>query len=268
MFSRRYCTYATLFALGLHASTAMAGFTFGGPCTTGGFIYEVSNTPADFVVNLSDDKGKPVVGKIGGNTFPASLTGVRGPDGKYRAQIFVPCLPGWDAVNNTIAKVASGGPGNPGGGTITTTANLSIESFIIDQQGQYQLIPIFDTIASVRGLESLTLPDLYITDANGNLVDNGTLYSLINLDTFNANFTLGDLFAISNGTDAALPGMWFSTTPFATFDPATGFGNGTPFTGTAMALTNHTGKPVPEPATLALVALATALLLGARAVRN
>ncbi|MGO9443513.1 MAG: PEP-CTERM sorting domain-containing protein [Thiobacillaceae bacterium] len=259
---RSYRNHLAALALAFVATPALAGYEVGGPCTQGGNILESSLTPANFVVHLSKPDGSEFVGFLPGAgpngtgaTFPLSLTGSQGADGNYHAQVYVPCLPGWDAHNDTIITVPGGGPGNPGSGVITSSADLLIESWIINAQGQYQLLPIFDTIA-MRGFASMTIPDLYATDANGNLIDGVELYSLVDLNTFdNAPFSLGDQYSITDGVDPALPDMWFSTTPFNSFDPTTGFFDAfTPYTGTAIAISNHTGT-VPEPISIALVGL-------------
>jgi len=49
-------------------------------------------------------------------------------------------------------------------------------------------------------------------------LDDDVLYSLVDLNTYlNSipSFSLGDSFAVVDGTTPALPGMSFSTTPFA-----------------------------------------------------
>jgi PEP-CTERM motif len=135
-----------------------------------------------------------------------------------------------------------------------SVANLSMESLRFDpQSGQYALVDIFTTVAGLAGpAGSVFVPN--VLDDSGT----GDLYSLVDLSVYlNAPpvFTSGDIYSITNGTDASLPGMMFSTTPF-TFDSNTGF-VGTPFTGLGIVdgSSGLSVAPVPEPSTLALLAV-------------
>lgn len=143
MILKRYRPHLVTLSLIVVAPNSFAGYVMGGPCVDSGTIYESSLVPADFVANISDPSGNTVLS--------VPLTGTLGSDGLYHASLSVPCLPGWDVSNDTYAKVPGHGPGNPGGGTITTSAHLAIESYFINKQGQYQLLPIFDTIDALRG---------------------------------------------------------------------------------------------------------------------
>jgi hypothetical protein len=252
-----------------------------------GRVVEISQVPADFIVNLTDINGNNLV-KYG---WPKTLTGVLAPDGTYRAETRTPCFSDiYDARNTTIPKVVAGGgglgggnpvgpgPGGagvpPGGGVggvgagytgpnsfFDVFAELSLEAVFQDPDDfEWHLENIWGAIEGHVGINNLVrVPDLYRLDENGYLVpDDGTdatrLYSLVDFNIYLHNvfnFQRGDIFYIENGVNPLLPGMYFSTTPF-TFTPENGF-QGTPYTGNTYALTEH-GLEVPEPGTLALFA--------------
>jgi len=218
-----------------------------------GRVDEISQAPANFIVNLTDKNGNNLV-KPG---WPRTLIGQFNHSTKdWRAHTQTPCLDDvFDARNTTIAKIAKGGGGLPAGGAggFSVSADLALEAVFIDSHGQYPLENIWGAIDGHVGSSfPVPIPDLYLID-NGLLVPDSTLYSLVDLNIYLhdiPSFQLGDSFTIVNGTNSSLPGMLFSTTPF-TFDPANGFA-GTPFTGDGYTLTDHVPVVVPEPSTLTL----------------
>jgi hypothetical protein len=136
-----------------------------------------------------------------------------------------------------------------------TTANvqtLAMESLQFDPtSGDYALVDIFTTLSNRLGpTGSVFVPNV--------LDDSGTsdLFSVVDLSVYlNAppSFASGDIYSITNGTAASLPGMMFSTTPF-TFDPSVGF-VGTPFSGSGIVDGKSGLAVVPEPSTLSLLAV-------------
>jgi hypothetical protein len=144
-------------------------------------------------------------------------------------------------------------------------SDLSIESLLFDPvSGKFELVNIFGTLADRQITDEVLIPDLFgDTNKDGVLGDSDVLYSLVDLNIYlNSipSFSLGDSFAVVDGTTLALPGMSFSTTPF-TFDAGTGF-SGTPYTGTGVAEGEHGVSVIPEPS--AIVLFGTGLLgLGA-----
>jgi len=241
---------ALLCANGSALANSMPGTERCGP------VVEISQVPADFIVNLTDINGKNLV-KYG---WPKTLTGQFNPNtGDWRATTRTPCFDDvFDARNTTIAKIPAGGGGIPagGGGGFNVVADLALEAVFIDNQGEYHLENIWGAIEGHVGQYfPVRIPDLYLLD-NGLLVPDSSLYSLVDLNTYLHDipmFQLGDIFTIVNGTNASLPGMLFSTTPF-TFDSQNSF-TGTPFTGTGYTLTEHDLTTVPEPGSLALLCL-------------
>jgi hypothetical protein len=144
-------------------------------------------------------------------------------------------------------------------------SDLSIESVLFDPvSGTFELVNIFGTLADRQIFDEVLIPDLFgDTNKDGVLGEGDVLYSLVDLNVYLnliPSFSLGDSFVMVNGTTPALPGMSFSTTPFA-FDPETGL-SGTPYTGTGVAEGEHGVTVIPEPS--AIVLLASGLLgLGA-----
>jgi len=137
-------------------------------------------------------------------------------------------------------------------------SDLSIESVIFDPtSGTFELVNIFGTLAQRGIADEVLIPDLFgDTNKDGVLGDGDVLYSLVDLNIFLNSipiFNLEDSFAIVNGTTPALPGMSFSSTPFA-FDSETGF-SGTPYTGAGVAEGEHGVTVVPEPSAIGLLGL-------------
>ena len=137
---------------------------------------------------------------------------------------------------------------------------MFLEAFLLDRNtNQYVMHDIWDTIAT---LGVLRIPDLY-ADVNGDgIPDNdGVLYSLINLATFDPipAFNFGDQFVIVNGATPGLD-MFFSTTR-PVFSPASGW-TGTPYTGNAVAETDHAFVPEPWSGVLSLGGVALMVCAG------
>jgi hypothetical protein len=223
----------------------------GPPCVKGepgrgGVVTEHSREPNTvFIIHLTDFDYKVIPGQ---DIHPPSI-----PDGHGGTTInpvVVPAMPGLcDAKNDTLKPPQGHGPVGP-------RSNLSIESYVIDPTtGKYVLHNIWGTIAAQVGeYHTVAIPDLYETDALGNILDNVTLYSLVNLETYIGSaptFVEGQRFNVVDGLVAGLPGMFFSTTPF-TFDPDTGFSD-PPYTGMAVAETQHGFTATPEPASWVLM---------------
>lgn len=217
--------------------------------------------------------------------WPKTLTGqFNAATGDWRAYTRTPGFNDvFDARNTTIGKIpgpgdpggpgipgGGGGGGNPGGnGGFVVTADLGIEAVFIDGQGGYHLENIWGAIEGHVGQYfSVSIPDLYLLDNNRLLVPNSILYSSVDLNIYLhdiPSFQLGDIFAIVNGANTSLPGMLFSSAPFA-FDPQNGF-TGTPFTGTGYTLSEH-ALTVPEPDSLALLFLGFLSLCAVRQWRR
>jgi len=243
-------TFLLALLTGLPVTEALAGMVRvpGGPCSSnepgrGGWVDEKGPAFSSYDVWLTDYQGKRI-----GTTPYAHLQG----DAHGNASINVPTgMPRvCDAQNDTTPPVAAGG-GAAGG----ARAVLSLESIFFDPNtGTFYLQNTFETISFLAGDGTVVrIPDLYAdTNANGVIGDGDILYSLIDLDASllapQPSFTLGDFFDIIDGQVAALPFMWFSTAPFV-FDPSTGF-TGTPYSGQAIAATEHDMFTVPEPSTL------------------
>ena len=168
-----------------------------------------------------------------------------------------------DAKNVTIpVGVAGGGGGGWEGRPIST---LNIECIFIDETiNEHRLCNVFDVVGNLRPGVGARMPDLYAdTNGDGVIGTGDNLYSLINLNDAltvpEPSFSLGDPFNIVNGRVAELPSMYFSSTPFV-FDLANiGAVDGliyTPFTGKAVAITDHAFFDVPGPLPLLGVAAA------------
>jgi hypothetical protein len=169
--------------------------------------------------------------------------------------------------------VGGSGTGQPGsgvggvGGTPTTPqSSLQLESYRFNPVNNiWVLYNIWTNVnLSLPAGSFLVIPDLYATDAAGNLI-NQELYGLVNLDVYLNNvscnlnqcqepFSLNDTFDIVNGQAAGLPGMFFSTNPW-TFTPAGGFVDPGDYTGSALVDSEHLVPSVPEPNSLILLGL-------------
>lgn len=252
---------ALLASLGLSGTaTANSGLLPGqspAACGEAGIVNEFSNHAASFDVYLTDASGARFP-----NPLAANVPGVALPGGGFGAQINVPPTPGaCDARNVTRQPIAMGGGGGPGG---TAVADLSLESLILLADGTSQIEGLFGRVRMLAGSGHIVIPDLYAdTNGDGHLGNGDVLYSLVDIRAFFApppSFALGDVFTITGGVSSALPGMMFSTTPFV-FDHnnPNGF-SGTPFDGSAQALTDH-DLSVPEPASIGLFAASLTMLL-------
>jgi hypothetical protein len=213
-------------------------------------VTEHSREPnTTFIIHLTDFDYQDIAGA---DIHPPSI-----PDGHGGTTInpvTVAAMPGLCDARNTTIKPPAGGGGGAGG----PMSDLSIESYVIDPKtGKTVLHNIWGTInAQLGNFRTVAIPDLYALDANGDLINGNTLYSLVNLDVYIGampTFTEGQVFTVVNGQVAGLPGMFFSTTPF-TFDPMTGFSD-PPYSGQAVAETQHDFDSVPEPAAWALLVL-------------
>lgn len=98
-------------------------------------------------------------------------------------------------------------------------------------------------------LFSFTVPDMFgDTNGDGRLDASDTLYSAVNLLEFldsPPDFNIGDVFQITNGVSAFLPGMLFGTQEIvADASSPNGWRNPAPFSGVGIAGAAHS---VPEP---------------------
>jgi hypothetical protein len=229
----------------------------------GGTVKETSAVPADFIVHISGPNGREIFFP----GFPKPLKGVLNPKtGLWEAKVVLPNDPdAHDAWNDTLIKVAAGGPGNRnGGGAVTSRSVLNIESTLVDTNGFIRLTPIFATLYANQGTTTLYLPDFFVSDGSGQLVDGGQLYVLADLSVLFDHplpaFAFGNVLQIQNGLSASLPGFQFSTDPFV-FDYLGGTGfSAPPFSGYATILTRHELTSTPEPATWAMMVVGFAIL--------
>ncbi|MGH8214366.1 MAG: PEP-CTERM sorting domain-containing protein [Rhodanobacteraceae bacterium] len=240
-------------------------------CTKGGTIIEHNffGSAKHFFVHITNKED-------GGNEVGQPIDAGVIPSGGNAVVHVPPPGPGidhCDAFNSTEAVgMAGGGPGDVKPGA---KQQLKIEALFVDPNtGQVILGSVFDFVSQAYPGELLVLPDLWgDTNGDGTIGGGDLLYSLVDLNAYtnggadlladvNARFVPGQEFEIANGVVAGLPGMLFSTTKF-TFDPVNGY-QGTPYTGSGFAVTDHEFASVPEPSTLTLffvglvvVALAT-----------
>jgi PEP-CTERM motif len=243
-------------------SVYAATYPPGPPCKPGesraATITEYSRRQnADFIVHLTDWQGLTF-----GN--PIQLPGINIPNDGSVATLDIPLTANaCDAWNETVIPKQPNGGGGGGG-----KSSLRIERVQFDPGlGIYQLFSVFDPTAP---FEYVWIPDLYAADANGLIDPNGILYSLVDLTQYVPTmlpFSLGQQFNVVNGVVAGLSGMKFATGDF-TFDPATGFTGGTPYTGIAVAETAHVFPSVPEPETLTLLGIGAALIAVKRSFRQ
>lgn len=227
-------------------------------CTKGGIITEHNffGSAKHFTVHITDKQngGKDVM-QIDAGVVPSG----------GEVQVKVP--PPGAGINhcdafNTSEAVAMGG-GGPGNIELGTKQELKIEALFIDPNtGHVILGSIFDFLGQAYHGKFLILPDLWgDTNGDGVIGAGDYLYSLVDINAYthggsdlladvNARFVPGQEFQIVNGMVGALPGILFSTTEF-TFDPVNGY-QGTPYTGSGFAVTDHELASVPEPPTLTL----------------
>jgi len=159
----------------------------------------------------------------------------------------------WVAVTDVRQRITKKNPG--------ATADLEIEALYFDSTtSTYALGNIFGAIAKMKGFGfEVLIPDLFADINGGGLGADDILYSLVDLTVYlndAPSFAMGDQFNVVNGTTSGLPGMYFSTTPFA-FDSLSGF-TGTAYTGTGTAEGIHGATAVPEPAAMLLLTLGLA----------
>jgi MYXO-CTERM domain-containing protein len=248
-------------------SAANAGFSDN--CQTAGIINEtnLAGVPMNVSTTITDKNngGNPIPGQ----TYPPGGPVVVAPHATV--SINVPPIPGYDRCDaiNTWTTVGAGGGGGGGGGIGPgAEAIVRLESLFFDPVlHQYELESIFDFLDNSVGVGVFVdIPDLWADTNNDGMIGAGdVLYSVVDLRAFLnggngpiPTYTPGESFNIVNGQVAELPGMLFSTTAF-TFDPATGY-QGTPYTGIAIALTNHDPAGTPEPSSLLVGAAGIGLL--------
>jgi len=252
----------TAFALSLLAAPALAGGVNCKlvPCVHGGGrINESSAVPADFIVHISGRNGREQFFP----GYPKFVPGVYNPKTKkYEAHVNAPNDPdAYDAWNETrvrAPKKHSFAPTGAAADEITATSVLYLESTLVDENGFITLTPTFATLYASVGKAVIAIPDLFMSDADGNVVDGGLLYGLVDFSFYldhPPTFHLGDVFNVQNGLVAGLDGMRFSTTPFV-FDDVGGTGfSDPPYSGYAVALSEHELQRVPEPAAWAMMLL-------------
>lgn len=235
-------------------------------CTKGGIITEHNffGSAKHFIVNITNKENKgEVVEKIDAGVIPSG--------GEVQVNV-PPPGPGIDHCDayNTSEAVGAGG-GGPGGIGPGAKQALKIEALFVDPNtGQVKLGSIFDFLSQAYPGKPLLLPDLWgDTTGDGTIGAGDFLYSLVDINAYtnggadlladvNSRFAPGQQFQIVNGVVSGLPGMLFSTTEF-TFDPLKGY-QGTPYTGSGFAVTDHEPVSVPEPSTLALFFVGLAAL--------
>jgi hypothetical protein len=247
-----------------------------------GLVFERSLLPADFLIILTDKDYKELPPKYG---YPKLERGTYDTISRtYTLHTNTPCKDDvYDVHNKTILRAPRARPfvstapirGVTSPNTeaknplqtddIDVFSDLSLEAVFIDES-KYQLVNIFSAIDGHVGLGfAVRIPDLYLLDANGLLVPDGILYGVVDFNTYLhavPSFEFGDTYTILDGTTASLAGMIFSTTPF-TFDELNGF-KGTPFSGTAVAISEHEITAMPEPSAFALVTFGLGALAASR----
>ena len=218
------------------------------PCVAGepgrgGTIYESSrHQNTNFIVHITDINGATI------STEP--LQGTNVPGGSVATYVQPAGVPGvCDVWNETLLPELPGGGGGGGG-----IANVYFETFLFDLvQNKYVM---YDVFTSMTRMPFTRFPDFYMDLDNNGVADNdGVLYSLINLATFNAfpAFEFGDVSQVVNGRIAGFDISFSTTVPI--YDTTNGW-TGTPYTGGAVVETDHSFGVVPEPTSLALALVA------------
>lgn len=252
----------------LAASTgAWADGKNGPPCrpgeVRGAHVTEHSNRPNvswDIVLTNGDMKEIP-----GG---PGHVDGrPDGRGGSFAEYDITPAMGACDVINKSVVNQPVPAPGGGGGGGAAggATSHLWIEAMYWDPlTHSFYLSSVFDELYRLHPNVALSIPDLYADiNQDGTIGEGDTLYSLVNIPEYLQaipTHAFDQVFSIVNGTVAALPGMYFSTTPFV-FAPNSTNGLGfTPYTGAGVELTDHVVE-TPEPQTVSLL-LAGLLALG------
>ncbi|RFP08660.1 MULTISPECIES: PEP-CTERM sorting domain-containing protein [unclassified Duganella] len=262
---------AALLAGSIVTTPALAGSGGDIPCgSKAGFVRERSINPANFQVRITGPDGKVLVPQP--PKFPVFAKGVALAGGGFGVDVDIPAFPFTCDVKNRTIPLPKKKDGPLAAGPITEggeMADLSLEAIQFDSvSGTYSLEGLFGRLQVELGNGVfLSIPDLYAdTNGDGVIGDGDLLYSMVDINTYlkaPPSFNLGDTFDIVNGSVAGLPGMKFSTTPFD-FDPATGFSNGTPFTGVGDVESLHDVASVSEPGTVFLFCAALAGLAVSR----
>jgi hypothetical protein len=127
--------------------------------------------------------------------------------------------------------------------------SMNIESIRHDAQTGWYIASVVDTVHDAVG-ENVDVAFPLLSSMDG-----ADFYSLVDLSVFPMTsppaMNLGDVFSISNGQSTALPGMFFSSTPFD-LDSVSGL-LFTPFSGDALVVGQNTLAAIPEPGTLSLL---------------
>ena len=144
---------------------------------------------------------------------------------------FVFTYPGWQVV--APLKVTS----------------MNVESMRQDAQMGWYIASVVDTVRDAVG-ENVDVAFPLLSS-----MDNADFYSLVDLNVFPMSSlpaaNLGDVFSITNGQSSALPGMYFSSTPFDLNSV-----NGllyTAFSGNAQVVGQNSLTATPEPRSLSLL---------------
>jgi hypothetical protein len=127
--------------------------------------------------------------------------------------------------------------------------SMNVESIRQDVQTGWYIASVVDTVRDAVG-ENVDVSFPLLSSMDG-----ADFYSLVDLSVFPMTpppaVNLGDVFSISSGQSAALPGMFFSSTPFD-LDSVSGLLY-TPFSGDALVVGQNTLAAIPEPGSLSLL---------------